>query len=379
VPQHQALAGPDQLEIISFPFIVLLWALAAVAIGVTVYITWKHRRWLRCTSLVVASLVISLVATADTVNAHYAYLPTIGDVRQSLTGDRQWRNVEALGHLSGRDLRRATATGLTVRLRLPADPANGFAATTNVAYLPPQYFTNPGARFPVVYLFHGTPGKAADWFHGGQAASEGQAVAKAGHPAILVAAQMSRDWTDDPECVDGAVEKVESHLLTRVIPAVDTALRTRPDRSARTFAGISAGGYCALNLGLRNRAVAATIIDMSGETAPTHTGGATVLFGRNNPVAPQLIAENSPAHYGPNLPAGPATRIWFDSGTSDKSIMRQMSDLAHTLEAKGMDVCWRIRPGGHNYRVWTAALYEALPWALGSNAAPKHHRSRPGP
>ena len=132
---------------------------------------------------------------------------------------------------------------------LPADPAHGFGVTDNVAYLPPQYFTDPNARFPVVYLFHGSPGRPADWFHGGRAAQEGHAVAAAGHPAIVFAAQMSRSWTDDPECVDGVHELVESHLLAQVIPTVDSHLRTLADRD-RVFAGMSAGGYCALNLGL---------------------------------------------------------------------------------------------------------------------------------
>ena len=370
----------DRLDIIDTRFLVAVWALAGLAVAGAVCVVWRLRRhrvvWSAATGLV--AVVLVLAATADSVNAHYAYWPTIGDARQALTGDRQWRTIEALPRLKPATQRAAAKSGLVVKIRIPADPVYRLGATTNIAYLPPQYFTQPGARFPVVYLFHGTPGKAEDWFHAGQAAREGRAVAATGHPAILVAAQMSRSWTDDPECVDGAHERVESHLVQQVIPTIDAALRTQPDRGGRVFAGISAGGYCALNLGLRHRDLVAAIIDLSGDTVPTHGGGAQVLFGKHNPDAGALVAANSPASYAASQSPTPPTRIWLESGASDKTIIREMSSLARTLTSRGVPVSWRVRPGGHTYRVWTAALREALAWALG-NSPPGNSGSRPGP
>ena len=78
----------------------------------------------------------------------------------------------------------------------------------------------------MVYLFHGSPGVAKDWFRGGEAAQIGLPLARAGHPVIMVAPRMSKGWLDDPECVDGMHEKVETHLLRDVIPTVDRHLRT---------------------------------------------------------------------------------------------------------------------------------------------------------
>ena len=373
-------AGLDNLDVIDAQVLVGLWLLTAGGIAATVSVAWRTHRhrvlWAISTGLV--AVLLALIASADTVNAHYAYWPTIGDARQALTGDRQWRSVEKLSALKPAVHQKAVQDGMVVKIHLPADRADGFAATTNIAYLPPQYFSDATARFPVVYLFHGTPGRAEDWFHAGRAAREGRTVADAGRPAILVAAQMSRSWTDDPECVDGIKEKVESHLLQEVIPTVDATLRTQADRAGRIFAGMSAGGYCALNLGLRHRNLVATIIDLSGDTVPTHAGGAIVLFGRHNPQAQALVAANSPATYTASLPPGPATRVWLDSGASDKTIVREMSTLALTLTIEGLRVSWRVRPGGHTYHVWTAALHEALPWALGANP-PRRPGSRPGP
>jgi enterochelin esterase-like enzyme len=369
------------LDVICAQFVVSTWVLVGVILAVAGTFLWwrRHRRrkalrWLSCG---VAALVMVTCATAVSVNAYYAYLPTVGDATQSVTGDRQWLPAAKLGHLTIGTLASAKQRGMVVRLRTPADPRDGFPASSSVVYLPSQYFTEPNARFPVVYLFHGSPGQASDWFHAGEAAQNGRRVATLGHPAIIVAPPMSRSWTDDPECVDGIKEKVESHLLADVIPTVDSKLRSQADRSGRIFAGMSAGGYCALNLGLRNRNIVATIIDLSGDTGPTHTDGATSLFGKTNPNAASDVAANSPALYTPSLNPNPPMRVWLDSGTSDTDIVHQMSQLSHALAPKVSQLVWRVRPGGHTYWVWTASMREALPWALGAPPSPSH--SRPGP
>ena len=370
------------LDVISPQFLVGLWLIAGVVLVLAALTAVRRRgRWpLRLGTAVVALLVIGTAAAADTVNAHYAYLPTLGDVHDALTGDRQWVSFDRIHTISyKREMSFATG-GAVVRMEQPRDPANDFGATTTIAYLPPQYFGEPTRRFPVVYLLHGSPGRPQDWFHGGNAAHYGAELARIGHPAILVAPQLSHSWTDDPECVDGKNERVESHFINVVIPTIDSQLRTIPQRTDRVFVGMSAGGYCALNLGLRHRDLVATIVDLSGYTIPTHEDGAASLFGPNDPSTARLVAANSPALYAVNLSSGPACRIWLDTGTADHTIERQMAAVAPVLRNHGIEVTWRVRHGGHDYRVWNAALTEALPWALG--APPGHdktNQSRPGP
>jgi enterochelin esterase-like enzyme len=142
---------------------------------------------------------------------------------------------------------------------------------------------------------------------------------------------------------------------------------------------MSAGGYCALNLGLRHRDVVATIVDMSGYTVPTHSGGMAAVFGKAQ--AAVLTAANSPKVYAAHLPdGGPPTRIWLDSGTDDKTVIRQMAELVPVMQRKGMVVRWQVRSGGHTYWVWRAAVEEALPWAVaGHPGKPAHDPSHPGP
>ena len=379
----------SHLDVISTQFVVVLWLLAAVLVLWLVRGLFRRqavrRRLLRAGVLGLTALVALSIASADTVNAHYAYLPTVGDVTAAIGGDRQWIELSSLDtsttldHLPTHRARHAQNSGVIVRMRLPADPANGFAHSIAVAYLPKQYFTEPTRHFPVVYLMHGSPGRAADWFHAGEAARVGRQLADAGEPAILVAPQMSSSWLDDSECVDGVKLKVESHLFHDVIPTIDARLRTVADRSGRIFAGMSAGGYCALNLGLRHRDAVGTIVDMSGYTEPTHTGGMAALFG-HSPAAGITAAANTPRLYAPGLSRAPDTRVWLDTGSSDHTVMRQMTSLASVLTSRGFDVQWRVRSGGHTYWVWTAALQEALPWAVGGTPGrAAHDASHPGP
>jgi enterochelin esterase-like enzyme len=371
----------NHVDVVSTQFVVGLWLVAAAVLAVVVRscLRPRPRRALRVSALSLAALLSLVLAAADSVNAHYAYLPTVGDVVASVSGDRQWLDAQTLDHLSVRHQRQAEAHGVIVRLHMPADPATGFTHSIAIAYLPKQYFTDPTQRFPVVYLMHGSPGRAADWFHAGDAGQVGRTLADSGHPTILVAAQLSQGWLDDSECVDGVKEKVESHLFNVVIPTIDAKFRTRADRESRVFAGMSAGGYCALNLGLRHRDTVATIVDMSGETGPSHTGGLSALFGRHTDSSILAVA-NTPQRYASFLTPDPPTRVWLDSGTSDKSIVREMSHLAPVLTSRGVDVQWRVRPGGHTYWVWTAALQESLPWAIcGHSGHAGHDHSRPGP
>jgi enterochelin esterase-like enzyme len=373
----------DGLDVISDQFVAGLW-LAMALLGVfVVRALWRRRgrprSWLRYSLFSIAMVAALIVGAATSVNAYFAYLPTVGDVAQAATGDRQWVPADQLGRLHVSTLHRAGRDGLVLKVAIPADPGTGFGRTSSIAYLPPQYFLDSTATFPVVYLFHGSPGQASDWFHAGDAEQDGRMLAAMGRPTILVAAPMSLYWTDDPECVDGAKEKVETHLFTDVIPTIDSTFRTQKDRGGRVFAGMSAGGYCALNLGLRHTDAVATIIDLSGDTAPTHTGGAASLFGKNNPDAAADVAANSPPSYLPTATLHQPMRVWLDSGTGDTTIVHENAALSRTLAGKVSQLVWRVRPGGHTYWVWTAAMRQALPWALNTSKPVTWTGSRPGP
>lgn len=345
------------LTVVSTRFLLVLLAITVIT-WLLLFKRRTRRRWLH--ALIAGAL--SLVLVADGVNSYYSYLPNVSDVLGAVVSSPPQKLTPTVNlmHVG------QWPNGKMFRLAVP-DNGSGFGKSEAWVWLPPQYFELPATPLPVVYLFHGSPGMPQDWFHGGAAARIARSLAAQNLPVIVVAPQLSKSWLDDPECVDGKHEKIESHLLLDVIPTVDQHLRTIDSRTGRIFAGMSAGGYCALNLGLRNRELTATILDMSGYTKPTHAGGMTALFGPNSELQ---VAQNSPDRYAGSLRNGPEMRIWLDAGTSDKQVLHQMQAIAPVLRADGMQVVLHTRPGDHTYSVWRPALRDCLTWALAGLPVP---------
>jgi enterochelin esterase-like enzyme len=380
----------------------------------------RRRRW-RCVLLAACAAVAAITFAADAVNAYFQYLPRVSDV----LGQRDWPTVPAaaLHEIAYVRATQPAATGPSVHASplphrtsailppqsgtptpLVSDTASpgglvapepavpsarlvsdvlagrvrgavvtltigdvgvGFDARRALVYLPPQYFSNPDERFPVVYLMHGSPGMPVDWLRGGGGAAAGLIAARSGHPQILVMPHLSRNWLDDSECVDGAHMHVETYVIHDLVPAIDHQLRTIATPAARALAGMSAGGYCALNLGLRNRDTFGSIIDMSGLTHPTHTGGMAALFGHRSDLV-TVVAANSPDAYVARLTSSPPTRVYMICGTSDHGALTQMQRVRDTLQGRGISVTWSTRPGGHTYGVWRPGLVAALSWLADS-------------
>jgi hypothetical protein len=143
------LAG---LDVICTQCVVSLWIVAAATLVVAIFVLRRFRRQrhsiVRWSVSAVMVLLALLLASADSVNAYYAYLPTVGDAVQAATGDRQWVNASALARPSSATLRRAERTGLVLKLPIPADPGDGFGSTTSIAYLPPSTSPNPPRPSP---------------------------------------------------------------------------------------------------------------------------------------------------------------------------------------------------------------------------------------
>lgn len=140
------------------------------------------------------------------------------------------------------------------RIEVPST-APGTGGRSAYVYLPPGYGRSR-RRYPVLYLIHGNPGQAIDYFRAGLAADAEDTLLKrgAGAPVILVAVQASRSFTHDSECLDEVEGAQEETYLTRtVVPYVDTHYRTEAERSSRGIAGFSSRAFCALNLALRHQ------------------------------------------------------------------------------------------------------------------------------
>jgi enterochelin esterase-like enzyme len=348
--------------VISWEFLTTIVSITVVAWG---FALWRgfRRKWLSSSVGIVLALVMSLLTTADFVNAHYAFLPRVADV----LGVRTWPSAK-LKEVSAAVVVKPRPKGAVVSVSLPG-VKSGFGAPAALVYFPPQYFTETTRRFPVIYLLHGSPGAPIDWFRAARASDAGLAAAAEGHPVILVAPRASHDWDDDSECVDRPKEKIATYLVQDVVSDIDARFRTIDNRSGRALAGNSAGGYCALNLGLQHREMFSSILDLSGFDRPTHDGGMKGLFGSRADLA-AVAAANTPRDYVRTLEPTPNVRLWIDCGRSDVAARHDTVNIANVLASRGFDVTLRLRRGGHNYDVWRPALMEGVSWASATLGPP---------
>jgi S-formylglutathione hydrolase FrmB len=110
--------------------------------------------------------------------------------------------------------------------------------------LPSGYAAHPRRRYPVLYLFDGTSGRASDWTTMG-----GAEQTTAGLPLIVVMPNVDLDGDGGGWCTnwpDGRYDWETFHIQ-QLIPFIDQNLRTRRSRSQRAIAGLSQGGFCSIS------------------------------------------------------------------------------------------------------------------------------------
>ena len=127
--------------------------------------------------------------------------------------------------------------------------------------LPPDYATKPRRRWPVVYLFHGTSGRASDWTVTGHAEK-----VIGDREVITVMPDAGIDGNGGGWCTDwpNGAQLWESFHIGQILPWVDANLRTQRARRSRAIAGLSQGGFCALSYAARHPDLFSIALGYSG-------------------------------------------------------------------------------------------------------------------
>lgn len=257
---------------------------------------------------------------------------------------------------SGRTVAVSAAT--VEHISVPS-PALGGRADPVVVVLPPGYAENPRRRYPTVYLLHGVPGRPGDFVSIGDLAATEAALVAAGRlrPAIFVIPSGSPSLLADEEWADGIRpgNDWESFVATDLVRAVDARYRTIPAGAARALAGLSEGGYGALNIGLHHLGEFRVLESWSGYMTAQEIPS---VFDHHR----ALLARNSPAVTVRGL--GPAIRadhvfIWFYCGTTDYTVAGNRA-FAAELDSLGIAHQFDVEPGAHNWKLWRAMFPSAL-------------------
>jgi enterochelin esterase-like enzyme len=218
-------------------------------------------------------------------------------------------------------------------------------------YLPPGY-NAPGndMRYPVVYLLHGFPGRSADWFAAGRVDATMNVLIGTGAmaSAIVVAPDMNGGGIAirDTEGLDLAHGPQIQTYLARTVPDwADSNFRTvrRPDR--RVIGGMSAGGYAALNIGLRHQDVFGGVIAQEPYGEP----GTSLLPALGGDRA--AYAAESPSSYLPTMAFSRPEPTFIDDGAAEPG--KDPRHLADLLRQRGQPVQFRLETGQHH--TWTEA------------------------
>jgi S-formylglutathione hydrolase FrmB len=364
------------MSVIDPPFLLTLGGVAILVIVAG----WRpvRRRWMRFGVRGLGVFMIVLV-TAGAINARYEYLPTWTSLFGARAADQvslaRLRQLENPDALDGGRLAKAgdDARGVVVPFPIPGTHSHFHARTAQV-YLPPAYFRSPHEALPVIELLHGEPGSPVDWTRGAYVdlTADDYAAQHHGFAPILVMPDTNGGWLHDSECVNGKHE-VETYLTKDVRDAVIARFHTRRDAQSWAIAGLSEGGYCALQIGLRNPDLYRTIGDYSGGAGPSVFGGLAKIFAGS----PAQIAAQA-AHYNPVVllkhwkPNAAAPAIWFEDGSQDATL-KEIALEDGMARHLGFDTRLVLFNGpNHSFGFWGKAFADSLPWMAEQTTAVAH-------
>lgn len=240
--------------------------------------------------------------------------------------------------------------GTTQRFYLASAALGGRRQPVDV-YLPPGYASHPRRRYGVLYLLHGVPGRPGaflDTVRMGVVEDDLVALRRA-PPLILAMPFGSTGSFTDEEWANGVRphQGWATFVARDVVDAIDRRYRTIRSGRARALAGLSEGGYGALNIGLHHPREFAVLESWSGYQEADDLGS---IFGHRA----ALLRANSPLDTIRS--AAPVLRrrgvyLWFYSGSSDH-FRDQNAAFARALDRLHVDHRYFLVRGGHNWALW---------------------------
>jgi enterochelin esterase-like enzyme len=250
-----------------------------------------------------------------------------------------------------------TVNSTTVNLDCPAPSLSG--SLPALVSLPPGYSSRSTA-YPVVYFLHGLPAGPTDYQNNTFVAAE---LAAAGRRAIVVQPQGARSDNSDREYLDwDAGENWPQAIANDLVSCIDARFRTVHSRYGRALIGLSAGGYGAFNIGLRNLHTFAAVESWSG------------YFAATNPAGTQILNLGSPqANSNATVPSGTTVTRWlkrwptllaFYVGIQDARFLILNKEYDAALTHSGVPHIFRTYVGGHSSSLWRAQAPAWLGMAL---------------
>jgi hypothetical protein len=224
-------------------------------------------------------------------------------------------------------------------------------------YLPPGY--NPAHRYPVVYLLHGmrgSPSSIFDAMHLPDAAD--RLIAAGGAPFIAVMPVAG------PTVHPGLGEWAgvwEDYLVQDVVPWVDQNLPTIATARGRALEGLCAGGFGAVDVGLRHPGIFGTLGSFEGYFAPVFRDGPFAAATNADLRAhdPSILLRREAVALRRN-----AVRFYISAGGNHGHVRQRWSvAFAHELRSLRLPHELWLVPFAESRHFWRATLPSALSYA----------------
>lgn len=284
-----------------------------------------------------------------------------------------------------------------------------------VVYLPRGYDSAQAKHWPVYYYLHGLGGNETNWTKNGKLDA---AADQLGLAAIVVMPDGddgfyvdSADRIDYDQCMkDGSglfaperepkdttcvrARNYETYIAKDLVGWVDGHYRTLTRREGRAVAGLSMGGFGAMELALRHPDEFAAAASHSGAIALLFRGprpfapGKTELFtdvsgwgGSAGPIGAWIqrvfgtdIASwkaHDVVELAGKMPTGKVA-LYIDCGTEDDFALQDNAQYVHeALSAKHVEHEFFLGPGKHDFAFWSARVPVSLAFLRDHTARPQ--------
>ncbi|GAB1452004.1 alpha/beta hydrolase-fold protein [Draconibacterium sp.] len=235
-------------------------------------------------------------------------------------------------------------------------------------YLPADYETS-NRSYPVLYLLHGYSDDETGWIQFGEANSiADKGIANGDFSScIIVMPDGKVSWYVNS--FDGK-DPWEDMFIQEFIPSIEKQYRIRSQKEFRAIAGLSMGGYGALELSMRNPDLFSSCVAMSSGTFTDEE----ILSNSNydgyfkNIYGPKSEGEVS-KHWKAYSPLHlldtadkeklKSIRFYIDCGDDD-FLYKGNSALHVKMRDLGIPHEYRVRQGGHEWSYWRTGLYDGL-------------------
>jgi len=228
----------------------------------------------------------------------------------------------------------------------------------SAVYLPPGF--DPARRYPVIYLLHGMRGAPSEFWDSLKIADVADALIESGRSRPFIAVMPVAGPVVNPDGGEWA-GAWEDYLVQDVVPWVDEHLPTLPGAANRALEGLCAGGYGAVDIGLRHPGLFGMLGSWEGYFAPVFRDGPFVHARKADLAAhdPTLLVRAEAATLRRE-----GVRFYVSAGGNHAQILSRWT-VEFATELRTLQLpheLWRLPQSARGY-FWSATLPSALLYA----------------